>query len=165
MEKKRRIARKVDAEPFREFQKQHGKLHLKMYDEQKKKVLDRVIDNLILIDGREIWVDRAGGIGGQTAIWGIAIGDDNTPPVDTQTDLIGTELGRKVTSNAQPDTGVLRCSNAFGPGEATGTWEEAVLIDTDAAKGARKCACRVLTGSIVKGAGNTISAVWDVDFP
>lgn len=120
------------------------------------------VHNVVLDDGLEIAVDRVGGSGGQAAIFGTAIGTSNTATGPTQTDLQGSELFRKASTNTQPSSGVERFVTTFAAGEGTGTIEELVLIDTDAASGARKCLCRVLTGSITKGAGDSWTSTYEL---
>ena len=120
--------------------------------------------NLILTDGFEIAAERLGGTGTQDYLQCIALGDSNTAPAVGQTDLQGSELGRVTTTNSNivgsEDT--ERMIGVFGPGVGTGTVEEAVLADANAASGARKCFSRVLTGSTVKGAGDTMTVTWEI---
>ena len=52
----------------------------------------------------------------------------------------------------------------FGPGVGTGAIEEAVIADANAASGARKCFSRVITGTITKAAGDTMTVTWEVTF-
>jgi len=120
--------------------------------------------NLILTDGLEIAADLLGGLGGQTKLQAIAIGDNGTAPSVSDTDIIGTELGRQTTSNSQPSSGLARFVSTFAAGVATGTWREASIADTNAAKGARKCAARVAFGDITKGAGDSMTVTWDITF-
>jgi len=128
-----------------------------------KKIL--VIENLILDDGKEIFADLIGGTGAQTHLQCIALGTDGTAPSATDTDLIGTELGYKATTNEHISPGKERFVATFLAGEGTGTIQEAILADTVAAKGARKCACRVAFGAITKAAGDTLTWIWDITFP
>jgi len=120
--------------------------------------------NLILTDGHEIAAEVLGGTGTQTKLQCIALGDDNTAPAVGQTDLQGAELGRVTTvnTNVVGSEDTERFVGTFGPGAGTGAIEEAVLADTNAASGARKCFSRVLTGTITKGAGDTLTVTWEV---
>jgi len=95
----------------------------------------------------------------------IAVGDDNTAALVTDTELLGTELGYvSPTSNSSPSTGLARFVATFAAGVGTGTWGEAVIADTNAAKSSRNCACRVAPINIVKLAGDSITVTWDITF-
>jgi len=135
-------------------------------EDYKKRIVKKKyeFDNLILTDGVEIFADLIGGLGGQTKLQCVGAGDNNTAPGVGDTDLIGAELGFKITSNSQIASGKTRYEVTFTAGQATGTWKEAILADTVAAKGARKCASRVSFGDIVKGAGEVLTWVWDISF-
>jgi len=149
--------------------KGHLKIEHRGPDGKLKEV--REIDNLILTDGLEIFADLLVGSGGtqinpgQTAIAVIAAGSDNTAPTVADTDLV-TPLpsDRAVTVNSQPSSALARFVANFTAGIATGTWRELVLADTDAAKGARKCASRVVFGDMIKGALDTIAVTWEITF-
>lgn len=120
--------------------------------------------NMTLTDGFEIICDRLGGLGGQTELLCIAIGDDDTAPAVSQTDLQGTELSFKASTNTRPTSNVARFVVDYDAGEGTGTIEETVVADTVAAKGARKCAARTVIGPIVKGAGDKLTVIWEFTF-
>ena len=141
-----------------------GKVRLVLTDRFGKTKMDRTIENLILTDGLEICAERLGGTGTQDYLQCIALGTSNTGPLVSHTDLQGSELGRVTTTNsnvvASEDT--ERFVGAFGAGVGTGTIEEAVLADANAVSGSRKCLSRVLTGTIVKGSGDTLTVTWEI---
>ena len=118
--------------------------------------------NLILEDGYEIIVDVLGGIGAQPSLLCIAIGDSATDVSGVQTDLQGAELSFGASTNARV-VHTLRCYREFVAGVGTGTIRESVIADTNAAKGARKCAARVVIGPIVKAIGDAVIIVWDFE--
>ena len=129
------------------------------------KVKQTVVSNLVLTDGLEIIADIIGNTGGpQPYLKCIALGDNNTAPVVGDTDLKGAELGRVTTSNSRVGSDTERFQGSFGAGVGTGNIKEAVLADTNAAAGGRKCACRATFGTIVKGAGDTLVVFWDLKF-
>ena len=141
-----------------------GKLTLELYDKDMNLKERFVQDNLVLTDGLEIAADLLGGTAGQTKLQVIAVGDNNTPPIIGNTDLAGSELGRVVTSNSQISPGKERFQCTFGAGIGTGIWREAVIADTNAASGSRKCACRTVFGDINKLAGDVMTATWDITY-
>jgi hypothetical protein len=119
--------------------------------------------NLLLEDGYEIIVDLLGGLGGQGELVCIAVGDSDTAVSSSQTDLQGAEMHRDTCTNVRVGHR-CRCYYNFAAGEATGTIKEAIIADTNAVKGARKCAARVVIGPIVKGAPDALHIIWDFDF-
>lgn len=120
--------------------------------------------NLTLTDGFEIICDLLGGLGGQTKLQCIAIGDDDTAPAVGQTDLQGAELYYKASTNSRPQSNVARFYVNYAAGEGTGTIKETVIADTVAAKASRKCAARSVIGPIVKGASDTLIVIWEFTF-
>jgi hypothetical protein len=125
------------------------------------------VDNLILTDGLEIFVDRLAGLIAQPAVAAIAAGSNNTAPVVGDTDVITpivTGGDRAVTANTHPTSPVGRFFATFAAGVATGTWRELALADTMAAKGARKCISRVTFADTVKGGLDVISVTWEITF-
>ncbi len=148
------------------YQRQRTKdrFYWKLYDQYGNLKDEGGPFDLILTDGREIFADLMIA-DTQAFLKAQAVGTSSTPPVVGNTDLIGTELAFKATTGAQPSTGLARFTTTWLAGEGTGTIEEAVLADTVAAKGARKCAVRVLTGTIVKGAGDVLTTIFEIDFP
>ncbi len=150
---------------FREKSKPKDTLEWVLYDKDGNvKERSQKID-LILTDGREIFADRIGDTAGQAHLQAVAIGTNNTAPDVSQTDLQGSELFRKATTNSQPVSGTERFTVTFVAGEGTGTIEEAVLADALAPSGSRKCATRVLTGTIAKGAGDILTVTFEINFP
>lgn len=141
-----------------------GKVTFELYDKLGRRKLLKEIENLILTDGFEIAAERLGGTGTQDYLQCIALGDSGTAPVVGQTDLQGSELGRVTTvnSNVSGSEDTERFIGTFGPGVGTGVIEEAVIADTNAASGGRKCFSRVITGTITKGAGDTLTVTWEV---
>ena len=125
----------------------------------------REFENLLLNDGADIAAERLGDTGSQAKLQCIAVGDDNTAPAVGQTDLQGNELTYgAATASKHADTGKERFTATFGAGDGTGTWKEAVIADTNAAKGARTCFSRITFPDIVKGAGEVITWIWDITF-
>lgn len=149
---------------FRERQKPKDRFYWKLYDKDGNLKDEGGPFDLILTDGREIFADRIIA-GTQNYLQCQALGTSNQAPAVSDTDLIGTELGYKASTNSQPSSGLARFETTWLAGEGTGTIEEAVLADTVAAKGARKCAVRVLTGTIVKASGDILTTIFEIDFP
>ena len=139
-----------------------GELNLVLRDKDGNVKLDRTIKNLILTDGLEVCAECLGGTGSQDYLQCIALGDSTQVPVTGDTDLIGSELGRVTSVNAYVASNKEQFVGTFGPGVGTGAIEEAILADANAASGARKSFSRVLTGTITKGAGDTLTVTWEV---
>lgn len=149
---------------FKERTGLKGKVTLELYDKLGRRKLRREIENLILTDGFEIAAERLGGTGTQDKLQCIALGTSNQAPVIGDTDLIGSELDRVTTVNTNivgsEDT--ERFIGTFGPGVGTGAIEEAVIADANAASGSRKCFSRIVSGTINKAAGDTLTVTWEV---
>ena len=139
-------------------------VRLELFDKFGKRKLVKEAHNLILDDGYEIAAERLGGTGTQNYLTCIALGTSSSAVLGSQTDLQGSELGRvsTVNTNIVGDEDTERFVGTFGPGVGTGAIEEAVIADTNAASGARKCFSRVLTGTVTKGAGDTLTVTWEV---
>lgn len=158
------LIKEVNNVEIKEGIKMKGKVRFELYDKDGNKKLDRTIENLILNNGKEIAAERLGGTGTQDYLQAIALGVNNTAPAVSQTDLQGAELGRVTTVNSYVVSFIERFIGTFGPGVGTGIIEEAVIADANAASGARKCFSRVITGTITKGAGDTMTVTWEVTF-
>ena len=120
--------------------------------------------NMVLDDGFELIVDRLAGLGGQPNLKCIAIGDDDTPTDPSQTDLQGTELAYQSVSASRVGSAMARFHTTYGAGVGTGTIRETVIADTVTAAGGRKCAARTVLPDIVKGAGDTLTIIWEFIF-
>jgi hypothetical protein len=122
------------------------------------------VHNLVLTDGFEIICDRLTGLGAQPNLKCIAIGDSNTAAQASQTDLQGSELAFQASTNSRDGSNVAIMYTTYAAGVGTGTIKETVIADTVAAKGSRKCAGRTVLPDIVKGAGDTLTIIWEFIF-
>lgn len=139
-------------------------VRIELFNKFGKRKLVKTAHNLILTDGQEIAAERLGGTGTQDYLQCIALGTSSTGPLVSQTDLQGSELGRVTTVNTNivGNEDTERFIGTFGAGVGTGTIEEAVLADANAVSGSRKCFSRVLTGTVVKGSGDTLTVTWEI---
>jgi hypothetical protein len=141
-----------------------GKLKLELRDEatgELKQVNE--VDNLVVNAGLAWLTDRM--IQNTASIMDyIAIGPTNTAPAAAQTTLSGAELARvqctthnRTTVTATNDS--VAYVSTFAAGTGTGTIEEAGIFN---AASTGTMLSRALTGTITKGAGDSLTITWTV---
>lgn len=114
-------------------------------------------NNLVVLAGRTFAAIRLVGTA-QGIMSHMAVGSDNTSPASGDTTL-GTELGRVALSSLDRTDNTLSHSATFGAGVATGTLREAGIFN-DASAGSMLA--RSTFPELTKGAGDTISFVWNI---
>ena len=121
-------------------------------------------DNIILNNGLTMCVDLIGNLGTYNPLACVAIGDNDTAEAATQTDIQGSEIAR-VNSSEYSSMSVTNTLISVGTFTGiSGTMKEAVLADTNAAKGSRTCFSRIVTGSVAITVTDTISVIWEHTF-
>lgn len=91
----------------------------------------------------------------------MAIGTSSTVAGPSNSALLGTELARVALTSTSRTDNAITYSGSFGPGVGTGTVEEAGILN---AASSGEMLCRFLTGTLVKGAGHTLTITWTVTF-
>lgn len=91
----------------------------------------------------------------------IAVGTSNTEPRIGDTDLKGSELGRKPFESSEITGASVKYAASFLAGEATGVWEETGIFTADSAG---IMWSRALTGTYTKGADDEIKVYWTYKF-
>lgn len=114
--------------------------------------------NLVLDTGA-ILLAKALAADSFTAPTHLAIGDDDTAAATTQTDIQGTELARVALDSTTRTTNTVTYVATFPAGTGTGTVEEAGIFN---AASSGEMLCRFLTGTITKGAGDTLTVTWTI---
>lgn len=89
-----------------------------------------VVKNIIVVNGKNLAMDRLFGLGADAAIGHIGVGNGVTAPVDTQTALVGASVLIKVADAGTSRTNqTVTIKATFATGEANFTWEEAGLFN------------------------------------
>jgi len=150
-----------------------GELTLELRDKHGNLKYKKTHRNLIVDDGKEIFVDRVAGLSSQQEIVAVALGSDDgtTLPLDASNTALGAEPGtltgtvRKATTNSRVGSNIARFQATFGAGEAIGAITESGLFcDTTKGGANDKMACRVIFSPVNKGSSATLTATWEITF-
>lgn len=133
-----------------------GSARIVRTNEKGQITLDKRIKNLVVNAGIALIADLLDS--GETVNQPshIACGTSSTAVSATQTALIGTELDRNSATPSNTATTFVM-SATFAAGEGTGTWEEAGVFN---AASTGTMLCRFLTGTVTKGASDSITVTW-----
>jgi len=120
----------------------------------------RTFPNLIVTAGKSYITSRMASNATSVVGW-IAIGTSATAADAAQTTLIGTELFRSATtvSGGTPSTSTVLYETTYGPGQGTGTIQEAGLFN---AASAGTMLARTTFAAIIKGASDSLNVSWTV---
>lgn len=120
----------------------------------------RTFPNLIVTTGKSYITSRMSSNATSVIGW-IAIGTSSTAAAAGQTALQGTELFRSATtvSGGTPSTSTVLYETTYGPGQGTGTIQEAGLFNNSS--GGTMLA-RTTFAAIVKGASDSLNISWTV---
>ena len=145
-----------------------GRLKLELFDADGNVKLSREIPNMVMNAGRQWLTERMIGVAapGDVVMSHMGVGSNNAALAQSQTDLqthitpkVALTSGLQATENATDDAIEYICT--FGPGVCDGTIEEAAIFNNGtAATGVMLC--RTLTGTITKGASDTLIVTWRV---
>jgi hypothetical protein len=111
--------------------------------------------NLITTAGKSLAADLIGVTGG-TKLTHIAIGTSSTAAAVGQTALQGSELARSAATVTDPSN-TVNMTVTFGAGTGTGTIEECGIFN---AASLGTMFSRFLTGTITKGAADSLTIDW-----
>lgn len=107
-----------------------GEYRILAYDERGRLVYDSGYKrNLIVNGGRLNILDRLAGGAAHVGNGQLGVGNSNTAPAQTQTDLLGSNKVWKNISDKFVVTGTLKLFTEFGYGEANFTWHELGVKD------------------------------------
>lgn len=120
----------------------------------------RTFPNLIVTTGKSYITSRIASNATSVIGW-IAIGTSSTAAAAGQTALQGTELFRAATtvSGGTPSTSTVLYETTYGPGQGTGTIQEAGLFNAAAAG---TMLARTTFAPISKGASDSLNVSWTV---
>lgn len=120
----------------------------------------RIFPNLIVTAGKSYITSRMSSNATSVIGW-IGVGTSAAVPDAAQTALQGTELYRAATtvSGGTPSTSTVLYETTYGPGQGTGTIQEAGLFNAAAAG---TMLARTTFSSISKGASDSLNVSWTV---
>jgi hypothetical protein len=148
-----------------ENMKLKGELRIQMFDKDGNSTLDKVVPNLVVNAGLALVTSRLVGTA-DAVVTHMAVGSSSTAPAAAQTDLssiLGTRIAldstTRVLTTVANDS--VQYVATFGAGVSTGTIAEAGLFN---ASTSGSMLCRTLTGTITKGASDSLVITWKVVF-
>jgi hypothetical protein len=146
--------------------KLHGSVRKQLFNEEGICIYDHTDHNLVVNVGLAYvanWLIAASHSGYFMQYVGLGTSATAPTPSDTalNAEFSGGGYSRQVGTLTSPSSAVWQSVSTFGPGNATGTIQEAGLFS--AGTGPTMFA-HTLTGSIAKGSSDTFVLTWQVDF-
>ena len=142
-----------------------GNLKIVKKDKDNNIVETRTIPNLVVNTGKAFIAERVVR-DTANAPQSMALGDDATTPIGSQTALVSELSGR---ANALPTVGTfsntissntITFTGTFAGGLATGTLREAAIFDSPNTGGTMLC--RTTFSDVTKGASDIVTVTWNI---